>query len=137
MSGASRMASPRTGWPGMAAGAAGACAVLLGALGAHALHGHLTPRMLDVWQTAVRFQFWHALALAVCAVLPARCARVARLAASLFAVGIVLFCGSLYALALGAPRGIGFVTPFGGIAFILGWVVLGVALYRHQAEHGQ
>lgn len=123
----------RAAWPGIAAGAAGASAVLLGALGAHALHASLSPRMLDVWQTAVRFQFWHALALTACALLPARRAGMTRLAAILFAAGIVLFCGSLYALALGVPRAIGFITPFGGIAFIAGWIALGMGLYRGQA----
>lgn len=118
----------RVGWPGIAAGAAGASAVILGAFGAHALRGDLSPQMLDVWRTAVRFQFWHALALTACALLPTRRAAVTRLAAILFAAGIVLFCGSLYALALGMPHTVGFITPFGGLAFILGWVALGVAL---------
>ncbi|MGH8183739.1 MAG: DUF423 domain-containing protein [Rhodanobacteraceae bacterium] len=117
-------------WPGVAAAAAGACAVILGALGAHALHAQLSPRMLDVWQVAVRFQFWHALALAVCALL--RPAHAAHLAAVLFAAGIVLFCGSLYALALGAPHALGVITPLGGLALIGGWVALGVAFFRHR-----
>jgi uncharacterized membrane protein YgdD (TMEM256/DUF423 family) len=114
-------------WPRVAAGVAGACAVLLGALGAHALRPALSAPMLDAWQTAVRFQFWHALALAVCT-FPARRSRAARLGAILFALGIVLFCGSLYALALGAPRTVGVVTPLGGVAFVAGWIAMGVAL---------
>jgi uncharacterized membrane protein YgdD (TMEM256/DUF423 family) len=87
--------------------------------------------MLNVWQTAVHFQFWHALALAICA-LSARRSHAAHLAAILCALGIVLFCGSLYALALGAPRMVGAITPLGGLAFVAGWVALGVALYRQQ-----
>lgn len=121
----------RLRWPALAAAAAGASAVLLGALGAHALRATLSPQMLDVWETAVRFQFWHALALAVCAV-AARRSHAGQLSALFFAFGIVLFCGSLYALALGAPRAIGVVTPLGGLALVAGWIALGVMLYRRR-----
>lgn len=121
----------RPRWPGLAAGAAGASAVVLGALGAHTLHGVLSAPMLDIWQTAVRFQFWQALALVACALL-ARRSHAAYLGAVLFALGIVLFCGSLYALALGAPRMVGVITPLGGLCFIVAWVALGVALYRQS-----
>ncbi|MGH8112527.1 MAG: DUF423 domain-containing protein [Rhodanobacteraceae bacterium] len=114
-------------WAGVAAAAAGCVAVVLGALGAHALRAQLSAQMLGVWDTAVRFEFWHALALAVCALL--RRSYTAHLAAVLFAIGIVLFCGSLYALALGAPRSIGLLTPLGGLAFIAGWIALGVAFW--------
>lgn len=114
-------------WAGLAAAALGACAVILGALGAHALHAQLSPRMLDVWHTAVRFQFWHALALAVCALLPR--SHAAQLAGLLLAIGAVLFCGSLYALALGAPHLVGVVTPLGGLALIGGWVALGAGFW--------
>lgn len=117
-------------WPGVAASGAGAIAVILGALGAHALRAELSAPMLDVWRTAVRFQFWHALALAFCAMLPVT--HAVRLAAALFAIGIVLFCGSLYALALGAPTAVGVLTPLGGMAFIVAWVALGVAFYRYK-----
>ncbi|HET8555368.1 MAG TPA: DUF423 domain-containing protein [Rhodanobacteraceae bacterium] len=106
---------------------AGASAVLLGAWGAHGLHDVLDARHLGVWHTAVRFQFWHALALVAATLMPSR-NRARRVAVWAFAVGIVLFCGSLYALALGAPSVTGFVTPFGGLAFVIGWIALGVAL---------
>jgi uncharacterized membrane protein YgdD (TMEM256/DUF423 family) len=118
----------RMRWPGVAASAAGASAVVLGALGAHALHGKLTPQMLDVWHTAVQFQFWHALALLACALL--RRTHATHLAAVLFTLGIVLFCGSLYALALGVPSAVGVITPLGGLAFIIGWMALGVGFWR-------
>jgi uncharacterized membrane protein YgdD (TMEM256/DUF423 family) len=118
-------------WPAVAAAVAGASAVLLGALGAHVMRRIVSAPMLDVWQTAVHFQFWHALALAICA-LSARRSHAAHLGAILFALGIVLFCGSLYALALGAPRMVGVVTPLGGLAFVAGWIALGIALYRQQ-----
>jgi uncharacterized membrane protein YgdD (TMEM256/DUF423 family) len=122
----------RMRWPGIAASAAGASAVVLGALGAHALHARLSLQMLDVWHTAVQFQFWHALALLACALL--RRTHATHLAAVLFALGIVLFCGSLYALALGASRGVGLLTPLGGLAFIVGWIALGVASWHARGE---
>jgi len=118
-------------WAGVAASVAGASAVILGALGAHALHAKLSPQMLDVWHVAVQFQFWHALALLACALM--RRTHATHLAAVLFALGIVLFCGSLYALALGAPHMVGVITPLGGLAFIAGWIVLGVGfLWRDE-----
>jgi len=133
MSSSAKEIGKRLRWPALAAAVAGASAVLLGALGAHALRAGLSAAMLDVWETAVRFQFWHALALAVCA-LPARRTRARRVAAMLFVLGIVLFCGSLYALALGAPRVVGIATPLGGMAFVGGWIALGAALYRGASE---
>lgn len=111
----------------------GASAVLLGAWGAHGLHGVLDARHLDIWHTAVRFQFWHALALVAAALMPGR-NRARRVAVWAFAVGIVLFCGSLYALALGAPSATGFVTPFGGLVFVIGWIALGVALTHRRID---
>ena len=128
MTGTEGQGSARLRWPGVIAGAAGASAVILGALGAHGLRAQLSAPMLDVWRTAVYFQFWHALALAVCALL--RRTHAIHLAAVLFAIGIVLFCGSLYALALGAPSAVGVVTPLGGLAFIAGWLALGAGFYR-------
>lgn len=119
----------RVAWPGIAAGIAGASAVLLGALGTHALRGELSAALLEVWGTAVRFQIWHSLALATTAFV-ARRSHAGHLAAILFTLGICLFCGSLYALALGAPRMVGMITPLGGIALVAGWVALGVALYK-------
>lgn len=120
----------RLRWPGAAAGGVGALAVVLGALGAHALRADLSPPMLDVWHTAVHFQFWQALALALCAVL--RPTQAVRLAAALFMMGIVLFCGSLYALALGAPHPVGVLTPLGGMALVGAWLALGVAFHRRR-----
>ena len=109
-------------------GAAGASAVLLGAFGAHALRGALDPSGRELWHTASQYHFWHALALAAAALSPAGRARRTALAA--FAIGIVLFSGSLYALALGAPRWCGAITPLGGVAFIVGWIALGLAFHR-------
>jgi uncharacterized membrane protein YgdD (TMEM256/DUF423 family) len=107
-------------------GVAGASAVLLGAFGAHALRGVLDGRGTELWHTAVNYHVWHALALVVTAALGrGRSGRVALLA---FGAGIVLFSGSLYALALGAPRWVGIITPFGGLAFVVGWLALGWTL---------
>ncbi len=107
----------------------GASAVALGALGAHALQGHLSAALLGVWHTAVEYQFWHALALAL-VVLAVPAGRARQVARNALMLGMLLFCGSLYALALGAPRWIGLITPFGGVALILGWLALGAACLR-------
>lgn len=98
-------------------------AVALGAFGAHALKARLSPDLASVWQTAVQYHGWHALALlAVGLVLAHRPeAGAVALAGWLFVAGIALFSGSLYALALGAPRGLGAVTPLGGLALLAGW----------------
>jgi uncharacterized membrane protein YgdD (TMEM256/DUF423 family) len=107
-------------------GVTGASAVLLGAFGAHALRGVLDARGSELWHTAVNYHAWHALALAVAAGLGF--GRSGRVAMAAFVVGIVLFSGSLYALALGAPRWVGIITPFGGLAFVAGWLAIGWAL---------
>ena len=111
---------------GVLVGLAGATAVLLGAFGAHALRGVLDARGSELWHTAVGYHFWHALALALAAVVAQGRAR--RVACVAFLLGIVVFCGSLYALALGAPRWVGAITPLGGVAFMVGWMALGIAL---------
>nr|WP_276510767.1 DUF423 domain-containing protein [Oleiagrimonas soli] len=103
---------------------AGASAVLLGAFGAHGLRATLDAQHMQIWETAVQYQFWHVLALALTVGLAHR-GRASKTARIAFALGIVLFSGSLYALALGAPRWVGIVTPFGGIAFVVGWLALG------------
>ncbi len=107
-------------------GMAGASAVLLGAFGAHALRTVLDARSTGLWHTAVNYHVWHALALALAVGLGQGRSR--RVAIAAFAVGIVLFSGSLYALALGAPRWCGIITPFGGLAFVTGWFALGLSL---------
>ena len=140
---------------GIAAAAFGATAVMLGAFGAHALRGRIDEAALLIWHTAVEYQFWHALALLALGMVahassPAvrpdlvegrldatsanslcthgrRATRSARASAIAFTAGIVLFSGSLYALALGAPHWIGAITPFGGVALIAGWTLLGCA----------
>lgn len=117
----------------LAGALAGALGVLLGAFGAHALRGQLDAAALVTWQTAVRFQFWHALALLASAWLVDReASRSTKFAAVAFVFGIVVFCGSLYALALGAPRVLGLLTPLGGIAFLAGWLALAWHAWRRR-----
>jgi uncharacterized membrane protein YgdD (TMEM256/DUF423 family) len=106
----------------------GASGVLCGAFGAHALHDVIDAHALDIWHTGVEYHLWHALALGLAAVAGAGRMRTAALAC--FAAGIAMFSGSLYALALGAPRLTGVITPFGGLAFIVGWVCLGLSLRK-------
>jgi uncharacterized membrane protein YgdD (TMEM256/DUF423 family) len=107
--------------------------VALGAFGAHALKSRLAEAgMTDVWQTAVDYQMWHALALLLCAAVT-RSGVMRSVATSFFAIGIVLFCGSLYWLALDGPRWLGPITPLGGLSFMLGWLCLGVGFIRAKA----
>lgn len=106
----------------------GASAVLFGAAGAHLLH--LDARAMGIWQTAVGFHFWHALAFSLVAFAAPR-GRARRVALWAFALGILLFCGSLYALALGAPDRLGIVTPVGGMAFVVGWLAMASSFGRH------
>ena len=105
----------------------GAAGVALGAFGAHGLQQRLAPDRLDVFQTGVRYHLVHALALLAVGLLARQGGLVSPWPARLFLVGLVLFSGSLYALALGAPRGLGLVTPLGGLLLIAGWVSLALA----------
>ena len=111
-------------------GMAGATAVAFGAFGAHALRNTLDAASLATWHTGVEYHFWHALALLATCFLPLGRAR--QIAVGAFALGIVCFSGSLYALALGAPRWLGPVTPLGGVAFIVGWLAIGAALRTNR-----
>ena len=109
-----------------------ALATMCGAFGAHALRGHLQPERLQVWDTAVRYQFFNSLGLiGIGVTLRTADGRVLRAAAALIVIGVVLFCGSLYALSLGAPRAVGVVTPLGGLAWIGGWLLFAWGAWRH------
>ena len=107
-------------------------AVALGAFGAHALKARLSAEMSGVWQTAVQYHAWHALALFALGLLMLHWPERADLgiAAWLLLGGIVLFSGSLYALALSGERWLGAVTPIGGVLFLAGWAVLAWAIAR-------
>jgi uncharacterized membrane protein YgdD (TMEM256/DUF423 family) len=109
----------------------GALGVAAGAFGAHALKVRLSPEMLAVFETGVRYQLIHALALLALAWAGTRWSSpVINMAGWLFLVGIFLFSGSLYALCLTGIRGFGAVTPFGGVAFIVGWLALAWGAWR-------
>ena len=109
-----------------AAGAVAALlAVALGAFGAHALRDRLTSDLLAVFETGVRYHFYHSLALFAAAYAAARWPEgAAAIAGWLFIAGIVLFSGSLYLLAVTGTRWLGAITPLGGLAFIAGWAAL-------------
>jgi len=99
-------------------------AVLLGAFGAHALAEKLVIEHSEsVWETAVRYQIWHALALLIASVCKLPYNRFCQIS-GLWLIGSVLFSGSLYVLALGGPRWVGPVTPMGGLCLIIGWSLL-------------
>ncbi|MCW8195662.1 DUF423 domain-containing protein [Proteobacteria bacterium 005FR1] len=110
----------------------GSIAVILGAFGAHGLKTRLDAGMLSAWETAVQYHFYHTLALLGLALLMQRLGEKALLVTSgyLFIAGMLLFSGSLYALALGAPRWLGPVTPVGGLAFMAAWLLLFIAAIR-------
>ena len=112
-----------------------ALAVVIGAFGAHALQGRLDTYSRGIYETGVMYHFFHALGILIVSMLP----RVGALAESraawiclLLTVGILLFSGSLYALALSGVRMLGAVTPFGGLSFIGAWVLLAYWLIREQ-----
>jgi uncharacterized membrane protein YgdD (TMEM256/DUF423 family) len=111
--------------------ALGAVGVAAGAFGAHALRTRVAPEMLAVFETGVRYHLVHVLALLAAGWAAARWPSPAVPAAGwLFVAGILLFSGSLYALALTGVRAFGLVTPLGGVAFILGWIALAWAAWR-------
>jgi uncharacterized membrane protein YgdD (TMEM256/DUF423 family) len=107
-------------------------AVALGAFGAHALKARLTAEMLAVYETGVRYQMLHALALLAVAWASTRWPTSVAVTAGgwLFVAGTVLFSGSLYALSLSGVRGLGAVTPIGGVAWLIGWACLAWAAGR-------
>jgi len=116
-----------------------ALATACGAFGAHALKSRLPPERLQLWDTAVHYHFFQALGLlGIGLTLRLReqrsgvAAAALRSAAVLSATGVVLFCGSLYALALGATRGLGVLTPLGGIAWIGAWLLFAWEAWRAQ-----
>lgn len=115
--------------------ATGALAALIavgaGAFGAHALRDRLTPDLLAVFETAVRYHFYHALALFAVAYAIGRWGESSAVPAGwLFVAGMVLFSGSLYALSLSGVRWLGAITPLGGVAFLAGWALLAWTAWR-------
>jgi uncharacterized membrane protein YgdD (TMEM256/DUF423 family) len=105
-------------------------AVTLGAFGAHGLRGRLSPEMMAVFQTAVQYNMYHALALLLVSAMMGRFGGwLIQTAGWSFVVGIVLFSGSLYALALSGVTILGAITPIGGVAFLIGWACLAFAAF--------
>ena len=105
----------------------GGIAVAAGALGAHGLRERLSEHALQVYETRVRYQMYHALAMVLCAVIATSGARTAGW---LFQAGIVVFSGSLYTLALTDAKWLGAITPIGGLAFLAGWAALAWSALR-------
>lgn len=109
----------------------GGLSVAAGAFGAHALRAQLAPRMLEVFETAVRYQMYHALALFAAAWMVQQTeAQSAQVAGWAFVVGTVLFSGSLYAMVLTGTRGLGAITPIGGVVLIIGWGALALSALK-------
>jgi uncharacterized membrane protein YgdD (TMEM256/DUF423 family) len=107
---------------------AGFIGVALGAFGAHGLKSRVSPDMLAVFETGVRYQMYHAIALILLGALaPMLTGRLAAIAGWSFTVGILVFSGSLYALVLTDVRILGAITPIGGVAFLIGWACLAYA----------
>lgn len=106
-------------------------ATMLGAFGTHALKPVLPPERFESFATGVSYQFFHTLGLLVIALLRARRdGALLRLSAWLVVAGLLLFCGSIYALTFGAPRFLGMVAPLGGTSFMLAWLLFALSLWR-------
>lgn len=127
--------------------------VVLGAFGAHSLKNHLVEtsddsaevaRRLDAWETGTRYQMYHALGLMALGLAVRRPSSAANTAGVTFIVGILVFSGCLYALALSDDRSLGAIVPLGGLSFIVGWVMFALAITKtpiavdesaHEATH--
>lgn len=109
----------------------GALAVAAGAFAAHGLRDRLEPRALEIFETAARYHMYHAVAMVLAGLVATRSdASGATTAGWLFQAGIVVFSGSLYALAVSDVKALGAITPIGGVALIAGWVWLGWTAWR-------
>ncbi len=107
-------------------------AVALGAFGAHGLEGKIPDRYLEIWKTAVQYQMFHALGLLVVGLLAGKAPNVGLIGAAgwVMLAGIVLFSGSLYVLSVTQIKPLGAITPFGGVAFLIAWVMIGYAALK-------
>lgn len=116
------------------ASVSGFTGVALGAFGAHGLRDKLPENLLNAFQTGVQYQLWHTAALIGIALLLLRWPEgtLFKVSGGLFVAGILLFSGSLYALALSGIGKLGIITPFGGVAFLLAWLCLGTGVWRHM-----
>lgn len=109
----------------------GFLATCLGAFGAHALKSKISIDMLVIYQTGISYQFYHSLALFLLGILIGHDNnQYLRWSGGMFAVGIALFSGSLYLLAVTGVKWLGIITPFGGVAFLVGWLMLALGLIK-------
>ncbi|HLR15274.1 MAG TPA: DUF423 domain-containing protein [Bacillota bacterium] len=109
----------------------GFLAVALGAFGAHGLEGKISEKALGAWEKAVTYQMFHTVALFVIGFLMAKMETVSIMWAGIFfSIGIVLFSGSLYVYATTGVKQLAMITPFGGVFFLIGWIILGYVIIR-------
>ncbi len=109
----------------------GLLGVAFGAFGAHALRARLAPELLAVWKTAVEYQMYHALALIGVGILLRQTgASALNVAGWSFALGVLVFSGSLYILCLSGVRVVGAITPIGGVLFLIGWAALAYGAFK-------
>jgi uncharacterized membrane protein YgdD (TMEM256/DUF423 family) len=106
------------------AAASGALAVAAGAFGAHGLRGRISPELLSTWNTAAQYHLLHSVVLLALGLFAVSTQKSVSIPAGLFALGILLFSGSLYGLVLAQQTWLGPVTPMGGVLLIAGWVAL-------------
>ena len=118
-----------TKWFFLTVGISGGAAVALGAIASHALQSSFNAKQLDTWQTASQYQMYHTLALLGVALMLMHIpnAAYAAWAGYFFLGGIILFSGSLYMYSLTGIKTLAMITPFGGLAFIVGWILLSIA----------
>lgn len=106
--------------------------VALGAFGAHGLEGKVTEKQLGTWEKAVNYQMFHSMALFVTALVMAKFqSGSVTWAGWMFLVGIILFSGSLYIYSTTSIKTFAMITPIGGVAFLIGWILLGTAIAKH------
>ncbi|MUV37442.1 UPF0382 membrane protein [Lentibacillus sp. JNUCC-1] len=110
----------------------GFLAVALGAFGAHGLEGKLSEKMLGTWEKAVNYQMFHTTALLITGLILAKVQSAGMMWAGwMFTLGIILFSGSLYIYSTTGVKALAMITPFGGVAFLVGWVLLGYAVVKY------
>ncbi|WP_077329401.1 DUF423 domain-containing protein [Virgibacillus siamensis] len=110
----------------------GFLAVALGAFGAHGLEGKLTEKMLGIWDKAVTYQMFHTMALLVTGLLFAKLQNGGMVWAGwMFFIGIILFSGSLYIYSVSGVTTFAMITPLGGVAFLIGWILLGYTVIKY------
>src|SRR5690625_166411 len=110
----------------------GFLAVALGAFGAHGLEGKVSEKMLAIWEKAVTYQMFHTMALFITGLLAAKIEGVSIVWAGwLFLIGIILFSGSLYLYSTLGVKTLAMITPFGGVVFLIAWIMLGYAVLKY------